>query len=96
MIIILLVSANGKIIIIARCIVVRRIAAENSYAYQAIAIFPIIIHGIDACERCMFVQKQLLKGVRCTTYDTFYTLFLHRNTYVAKHLALAIAAVSRI
>lgn len=54
------------IIIIARRIVAQRIAAEKSYAYQAIALFPIAIQGIDACERCMFVQKQSLKRVRCT------------------------------
>lgn len=51
------------IIIIARRIIAQRIAAEKSYAYQAIAIFPIAIQG-DRCMRCMFVQKQLLKGVK--------------------------------
>lgn len=49
------------IIIIARRIVAQRITAEKSYAYQATALFSIAIQGLDICERCMFVQKQLLK-----------------------------------
>lgn len=53
------------IIIIARRIVAQHITAEKSYAYQATALFSIAIQGLDACKRCMFVQKQLLREVRC-------------------------------